>query len=186
VWPARRRRDFTRHQAQSLSAAAAARWHRSCCNEGKAHRARHRRAVPAMVDRDAPRRPSRRHRTVSRCVPACRVPCGFLRLALVHLPGGRGSTGIIVPIEILALAAVSEPDFKAAAVGDALGIMRDDANAIGHPGMIPLSGPTGKRLEIVGRARSHPRGVVLANPAGVFAERAQGGQSWPIGILRLI
>jgi hypothetical protein len=27
---------------------------------------------------------------------------------------------------------------------------RDDANAIGHPGMIPLSGPTGKWLEIDG------------------------------------
>ena len=29
--------------------------------------------------------------------------------------------------------------------------------AIGHPGMIPRSWPTGKRLEIVGRARHHPQ-----------------------------
>jgi hypothetical protein len=35
---------------------------------------------------------------------------------------------------------------------------RDDANAIGHPGMIPLSGPTGKWLEIDGaRAKSTQR-----------------------------
>ena len=83
--------------------------------------------------------------------------CGLPRLIPIHLPGDRGSTGIVVPIEPLALAAVSEADLETAAVGNALGIMRDDANAIGHPRMIPRSGPTGKRLEIVGRARSHRR-----------------------------
>src|SRR5947208_2756665 len=83
--------------------------------------------------------------------------CGFPRFLAIHLSSDRGSTAIVIPIEPLALAAVTEADLETAAVGDALGIMRDDANAIGHPGMIPLSGPTGERLEIVGRARSQPR-----------------------------
>ena len=46
---------------------------------------------------------------------------GFLRLALVHLPRGRGSAGIVVPVEVLAWAAIGEPDFEIAAVGNALG-----------------------------------------------------------------
>jgi hypothetical protein len=58
--------------------------------------------------------------------------CGFPRFIPIHLSGDRGSTAIVVPVEPLALAAVSEADLETAAVGDALRIMRDDTNAIGH------------------------------------------------------
>jgi hypothetical protein len=58
--------------------------------------------------------------------------CGFPCLILIHLPGGRGSTGIVIPIEVLAGPATCEPDFKAAGVGNAPERMWDDANAVDH------------------------------------------------------
>jgi hypothetical protein len=53
------------------------------------------------------------------------------------------------PSRTIGSRAIGEADLEAPTVGDALRGVRDDANGTGHPGMIPRSRPTGKRLEIV-------------------------------------
>jgi hypothetical protein len=80
-----------KHPVRSLSAVAAVR--QRCCSEGIVRRQRHRcrRAVPAVADRDALRRPSRRHRTISRCVPAWRARLAQERVRLPSLHPGSSS-----------------------------------------------------------------------------------------------
>ena len=57
---------------------------------------------------------------------------GFPRLLLIHRPADRGAASNVVPVEKFAWSAVRGPNFKAAAVGNALGGVGNDANAIGH------------------------------------------------------
>jgi hypothetical protein len=80
------RPPLIRHRAQIPSAAAAVRRRRRC-SEGRVRRPRHRcrRAVLAKVGRGALRKPSRRHRTVSRSVPAWRARCAQGRVRLLLL-----------------------------------------------------------------------------------------------------
>ena len=97
---------------------------------------------------------------------ACERLSGFLRLVLVHLARGRSAAGIVVPVEMLALAAVSEPHLETPNVGNAFGRVWDDADAIDHPEMILRSRPTGNRLEIVDARDVTPAG----EDAGLFPD----------------
>ena len=85
--------------------------------------------------------------------------CALLRSRAVYQVGAQSAAGDVVPIEKPRAAPVGEAYFEAAAQGD--GFVRDDADAIDHPEMIPRSKPTGNRLEIVGRARRHRRELVI-------------------------
>src|SRR5215475_5877143 len=81
--------------------------------------------------------------------------CALLRSRAVYQVRAKPPAGNVVPIEIPRRPTVGKPHFVAAAQRD--GFVWDDADAIGHPEMIPRSKPTGQPARNCGTRATSPQ-----------------------------